>query len=116
MRNKGWLYVILTSFFELLWIYLFNVASTWWHWIFIVFFIVVDFHFLTKACQWIPTGTVYAIFAAVGTLGTALMDIFLFGETLSASKVLFIVILVIGVIGLNMAESIEEQKALRGVK
>ncbi len=116
MRNKGWLYVALTSFFELLWIYLFNVASAWWHWIFIVFFIIVDFHFLTKACQRIPTGTVYAIFAAVGTLGTALMDIFLFGETLSGSKVFFIVILVIGVIGLNMAESIEEQKALRGVK
>jgi len=76
MRNKGWLYVALTSFFELVWIYLFNVASAWWHWIFILFFIVIDFHFLTIACQRIPTGSVYAIFAAVGTLGTALMDIF----------------------------------------
>ena len=116
MWNKGWLYVALTSFFELVWIYLFNVASAWWHWIFILFFIVIDFYFLTKACQQIPTGTVYAIFAAVGTLGTALMDIFLFGEELSGSKILFIVILVLGVIGLNMAESIEEKKAVRGVK
>lgn len=114
--NKGWKYVALTSFFELVWIYLFNVASVWWHWIFIIMFIFIDFHFLTKACQHLPTGTVYAIFAAVGTLGTALMDIFLFGEQLNIGKIIFIIILVTGVIGLNMAETIEEKKALRGIK
>lgn len=114
--NKGWLYVALTSFFELVWIYLFNVASVWWHWIFIIFFIVIDFHFLTKACQRIPTGTVYAIFAAVGTLGTALMDVLLFDEQLTFGKIIFMTILVIGVIGLNLAETVEEKKAMRGVK
>lgn len=114
--NKGWIYVALTSFFELVWIYLFNVASVWWHWIFIIMFIFIDFHFLTKACQRLPTGTVYAIFAAVGTLGTALMDIFLFNEPLSSAKIIFIIILVSGVIGLNIAESMEEKKALRGIK
>lgn len=114
--NKGWLYVALTSFFELVWIYLFNVASVWWHWIFIIFFIVIDFHFLTKACQRIPTGTVYAIFAAVGTLGTALMDVLLFNEQLTFGKIIFMTILVIGVIGLNLAETVEEKKAMRGVK
>lgn len=114
--NKGWLYVALTSFFELIWIYLFNVASIWWHWIFIIMFIIIDFHFLTKACQRLPTGTVYAIFAAIGTLGTALMDVFLFNEQLTISKIMFIIILITGVIGLNMAESTEEKKALRGIK
>lgn len=114
--NKGWLYVALTSFFELVWIYLFNVASIWWHWIFIIMFIIIDFHFLTKACQRLPTGTVYAIFAAIGTLGTALMDVFLFNEQLTISKIMFISILITGVIGLNMAESTEEKKALRGIK
>jgi len=116
MNNKAWGYVALTCFFELVWIYLFNIASVWWHWIFIVAFIVIDFHFLTKACQYLPTGTVYAIFAAVGTLGTALMDIFLFHEPLNLGKVVFMMILVAGVIGLNMAETMEEKKALRGIK
>src|SRR5699024_9766004 len=99
--NKGWIYVALTSFFELVWIYLFNVASVWWHWIFIVIFIFIDFHFLTKACELLPTGTVYAIFAAAGTLGTALMDTFIFGETLTFGKIIFISILILGVIGLQ---------------
>lgn len=107
--KKAWLYVGLTSFFELVWIYGFNTANHWWHWILIVFFIFVDFHFLTKACELLPTGSVYATFAGVGTVGTALMDIVFFGQTLNVGKVLFIAILVAGVIGLNLADRKEEK-------
>lgn len=116
LMNKGWIYVGLTSFFELVWILGFNIASVWWHWIFIVGFILVDFYFLTKACQVLPTGTVYAIFAAIGTLGTSLMDVFIFNETINAGKIFFIVILIIGVAGLKMADSLEEQKIQEGMK
>lgn len=112
--ERKWIYVALTSFFELVWIYGFNVASSWWHWIFIVAFIFIDFHFLTKACEQLPTGTVYAIFAGVGTVGTALMDVYAFGGSLSIGKIIFIVILVVGVIGLNMADKIEEEKQQKG--
>lgn len=113
--EKKWLYVGLTSFFELVWLYGFNVASSWWHWIFIVTFIFIDFHFLTKACEELPTGTVYAIFAGIGTVGTALMDVYIFGGSLSTGKILFIIILVIGVIGLNLADKIEEEKNQKGI-
>lgn len=115
-KQKAWTYVGLTSFFELVWIYGFNIASEWWHWIFIVTFIFVDFHFLTKASELLPTGTVYAVFAAVGTVGVALMDVLFFGETLSMAKLFFIFIVVVGVIGLNIADSIEEKKALKGTQ
>ena len=113
--SKPWIYVALTSFFELVWILGFNVASEWWHWILIVTFIFVDFYFLTKACQSLPTGTVYAVFAGVGTVGTALMDVFIFGGSLGIGKIIFIIILVIGVIGLNMADKIDEEKATKGL-
>ncbi|MCM3757593.1 multidrug efflux SMR transporter [Sporosarcina aquimarina] len=109
--RKEWLYVAGTSFFELVWIFGFNVASVWWHWIPIVLFIFVDFHFLSKACATLPTGTVYAIFAAIGTIGTALMDVFFFGQTLSGGKIFFIVILVTGVIGLKLADGHDEKLA-----
>lgn len=107
--KKAWLYVGLTSFFELVWIYGFNTANQWWNWIFIVFFIFVDFHFLTKACELLPTGSVYATFAGVGTLGTALMDIFFFEQTFNAGKIFFIIILAAGVIGLNLADLKEKE-------
>lgn len=113
--EKKWLYVALTSFFELVWLYGFNVASSWWHWFFIVIFIFIDFHFLTKACEHLPTGTVYAIFAGIGTVGTALMDVYLFGGQLSFGKIIFILILVVGVIGLNLADKLEEEKKQKGI-
>ncbi|MFD2117180.1 DMT family transporter [Paenibacillus yanchengensis] len=106
--NKSWIYVVLTSLCELLWIYGFNVASTGWHWAIIIALIVIDFYFLAKACENLPTGTVYAIFAAAGTVGTALMDIFLFDAPISGSKIFFIIVIVIGVISLQLADNREE--------
>lgn len=114
--SKAWLYVAITSFFELVWIFGFNVASVWWHWLFIIAFIFMDFHYLTKACELLPTGTVYAVFAAIGTVGTAWMDIFFFGEPLTIEKVIFIVILVLGVIGLNVADGVEQKKVTKGLR
>lgn len=113
--GKAWLCVGLTSFFELVWIYGFNVASEWWHWLLIIIFIGLDLHYLSKACEELPTGTVYAIFAAIGTVGTTLMDIFLFNQHISVEKLLFIIILIVGVVGLKISDSIEEKKRLREV-
>lgn len=115
VKERAWFYVAATSFFELVWIFGFNVASAWWHWIFIILFIFIDFHFLTKACECLPTGTVYAIFAGIGTVGVALMDVLFFGQTLSVAKIAFIVVIVIGVMGLNIADSIDEKKATKGL-
>lgn len=108
--NKSWIFVVLTSVCELLWIYGFNVASTGWHWAIIISLIVLDFWFLAKACEGLPTGTVYAIFAAAGTVGTALMDVYIFNQTFTLAKVLFICVIVIGVMMLNVADIISERK------
>src|SRR5699024_12691198 len=108
--------VVLLLFFELVWIFGFNFASLLWLWIPIVVFIFIDFHFLTKACEQLPTETVYAIFAAAGTLGTALMDVFLFGEILTFGKIGFMMVLILGVIGLQVAEGMEEKEATEGWK
>lgn len=112
--QKEWIYVGLTSLFELFWIFGFNVANSWWHWVIIVSMIALDFHFLSKACENLPTGTVYAIFAGAGAIGTTLMDIFIFDGEFNAIKGIFMLILVSGVIGLKLADSPsaehEEQK------
>ena len=111
--NKAWIYVFLTSFFELVWIYGFNVASTWWHWLILLPIIVLDFLILTKACESLPTGTVYAVFAAAGTVGTALMDIYLFDEVFTIEKGFFIGLLVIGVIALNLTDDTNKKEVVK---
>lgn len=107
--NKSWIYVALTSIFELIWIYNFNVASTWWQWGITIIFIFLDLHFLAKACEGLPTGTVYAIFAAAGTVGTALMDIYIFNDPLTFGKIFFMGLILIGVVGLKLADDLPEK-------
>ncbi|MDK6862520.1 DMT family transporter [Nosocomiicoccus ampullae] len=111
--NKAWIYVFLTSFFELVWIYGFNVASAWWHWAILVPIIILDFLILSKACESLPTGTVYAVFAAAGTVGTALMDIYLFDEVFTIEKGFFIGLLVIGVIALNLTDDTNKKEVVK---
>lgn len=107
--SKGWTYVVLTCIFELLWIYGFNAAESWPHFILIALIIVVDFYFLEKACETIQTGTVYAIFSAVGTVCTALMDTLIFNVEFTIAKGFFIALLIAGVISLKLAENEETQ-------
>ncbi|MED4953719.1 SMR family transporter [Paenibacillus macerans] len=114
--NKGWIFVLLTSLFELLWVFGFNVADTWWHWVIIIVIILIDMQFLAKACESLPTGTVYAVFAAAGTVGTALMDIFIFDAEFSVAKGLFMGILVIGVIALKLFDNKPETGSAKGVR
>ena len=105
--SKGWTYVVLTCIFERLWIYGFNAAESWPHFILIALIIVADFYFLEKACETIQTGTVYAIFSAVGTVCTALMDTLIFNVEFTVAKGFFIALLIAGVISLKLAENEE---------
>nr|WP_191277261.1 SMR family transporter [Neobacillus kokaensis] len=108
--NKAWIYVFLTCLFEIIWVYGFNTAKTWWEWAIVVGIIFLDFHILPKACETLPTGTVYAVFSGVGTIGTVLMDVFLFGGSLNIGMILCIFLIIIGVIGLNLADNNSEEK------
>jgi len=48
-------------------------------------------------------------------MGTTLMDILLFNQVVSIGKLLFILILIVGVIGLKVADSVEEHKRAKEV-
>jgi len=114
--KKAWIFVFLTCLFELFWVYGFNVAVLWWHWVIIIGIILTDFYFLPKACETLPTGTVYAVFAGVGTVGTALMDVFLFNGSLNWEKLICIVLIVLGVIGLNLADNKDMENTVGEVR
>jgi paired small multidrug resistance pump len=43
------------------------------------------------------------------------MDVFFFEESLSTGKIFFIVVLIIGVIGLKLADEKEEKKSTKGI-
>jgi paired small multidrug resistance pump len=111
--NRAWFYVVLTCLFELIWVYGFNAAHTWWQWAIVIAVIFMDFHILPKACETLPTGTVYAVFSGAGTIGTVLMDLFLFGKSFSFGELLFVALIILGVIGLNLADNKDEKEIMK---
>lgn len=55
--------------------------------------------------QAIPVGTAYAVWGAIGAIGTVISGIFLFAEPVSFWRVFFLFTLIISVIGLQVVSS-----------
>lgn len=63
---------------------------------------LISLGLLSIALNSLPAGTAYAVWVGIGVCGVTLVGIFLFGETLSAPRLFFLILIVVGVIGLNL--------------
>lgn len=99
---KSWLKVLLASLLEVFWVIGLAHADAFWEWTGTIIAIVICNYLLIKATSTLPTGTVYAIFVGLGTAGAVLSEILFFGEPFNILKILLIVLLLVGVIGLKL--------------
>ena len=58
---------------------------------------------LSKALEKLPLGTAYAIWTGIGMVGTALLGILLFKEQLTLVQTIFLLMIIIGIVGLKLA-------------
>jgi quaternary ammonium compound-resistance protein SugE len=65
---------------------------------------VLSVAFLGVSMKAMPVGTAYAIWTGIGTVGTAILGIYLFGESRAPIRMTFIFIIVVGVVGLYLTE------------
>jgi quaternary ammonium compound-resistance protein SugE len=63
---------------------------------------IVSILLLGLALKTLPLGTAYAIWTGIGTIGTALLGIALFGESASALRLACIGLIVAGIVGLKL--------------
>lgn len=63
---------------------------------------VVSLGLLGLALKTLPVGTAYAVWTGIGTVGTALLGIILFGEPATAMRLACIGLIVSGIIGLKL--------------
>ncbi|KAA3606428.1 MAG: quaternary ammonium compound-resistance protein SugE [Calditrichaeota bacterium] len=56
---------------------------------------------LAYSVKFLPIGTAYAVWTGIGAVGTALCGIFLFGESKEVVRILCILLIVVGIIGLK---------------
>ena len=63
-----------------------------------------SFYLLGLAMRDLPAGSSYAVWVGIGAAGTALIGILFLGESRNALRLISIVLIVLGVIGLQLAE------------
>jgi quaternary ammonium compound-resistance protein SugE len=73
----------------------------------IAFFVALFFSMflLSQALKSLPVGTAYAVWTGIGAAGTAILGIVLLGESRDALKILSLLMLIGGIIGLRVASS-----------
>lgn len=103
--TKYWLLVLLAGLIEIIWAMGLKYASTLWMWGGVVVLIVLSFYILIIANDKLPVATVYAVFTGIGTAGTVIVETILFNEPISLSKIGFIALLLVGVIGLKLVSN-----------
>ncbi|MCL1696698.1 MULTISPECIES: multidrug efflux SMR transporter [unclassified Lysinibacillus] len=110
--NKQWLSVVIAAFFEVGWVIGLKHAGSVLEWMGTAIAIFVSFYLLIRAGESLPVGTVYAVFVGLGTAGTVCADSLLFGEPWKLAKILCIVVLLAGVVGLKLVTGNSEEKGV----
>ncbi len=64
---------------------------------------LASFYLLSLAMKDIPVGTAYAVWVGIGSVGTAILAVFLFGEAVTVMRVAGLVLILAGVAALKFA-------------
>lgn len=100
--NRNWIFIILAGIIEVLWAIGLKHSNSFMGWIGVGFLICLSFVLLFEATKKLPVATVYAVFTGIGTVGTVVIGMVYFNEAFSWSKILFIIILLTGILGLKI--------------
>ena len=98
----AWIYVALAAVVEVFWVVGLRHAESTLEWSGTIIAIVFSFFFIIKACEQIPSGTVYAVFTGTGAAAIVLVDYIIFHAELSIVSFLFIGLILIGVVGIKL--------------
>lgn len=100
-----WLKLLVASIFEVSWAVAMNYSDGFSKPIPSIITVVgyiASAVFLSMALKELPLGTAYAIWTGIGIVGTSVLGVLLFNETLTIPQVICITMIVIGIVGLKL--------------
>lgn len=101
----AWIYLIFAGLLEVVWstcLKLSNGFSVLKFSLLTILGMIASFALLAQATKALPLGTAYAIWTGIGALGAVVIGIVLFKEPLTWLRMTFILMLLIGIIGLKL--------------
>jgi quaternary ammonium compound-resistance protein SugE len=101
----GWAFLFIAGLFETAWAIGLKYTEGFtklYPSIFTVACMILSFYFLSQALKTLPIGTGYAVWTGIGIIGTTVLGILLFNESLDLGRIICILLIFSGVIGLKL--------------
>ena len=102
----AWVYLFIAALFEVGWATGLKYSqgfTKFWPSVLTLVAIVVSLTCLALSVRTIPIGTGYAIWTGIGAVGTAVLGILLFAEPLTVWRVISLLLIVSGIVGLKLS-------------
>lgn len=103
----NWIYLFIAAVFEVSWAIGLKYSeglSKFIPSVLTIIAMLLSFGFLSLAVKHLPIGTAYSIWTGFGTVGTVILGMILFGEQVTPLRISFIILIVIGIIGLRITQ------------
>jgi len=104
----AWFHLFIAGLFEVVWAIGLKYTDGFtrlWPSVITATAMVVSFFFLSQSLKVLPVGTAYAVWTGIGAVGTAIMGIILFDDPRNLGRVLCILLIVAGIVGLKLTSS-----------
>jgi quaternary ammonium compound-resistance protein SugE len=101
----AWLYLFVAGIFETAWAIGLKYSAGFTRLgpsIFTILTMAISLYLLALALRTLPVGTGYAVWTGIGTVGAAILGILLFNESREITRILCILLIVAGIIGLKL--------------
>jgi quaternary ammonium compound-resistance protein SugE len=102
----AWVYLVVAGFFECGWAIGLKYTEGFTKLtpsLLTVSAMAVSFWLLSTAMKTIPVGTAYAVWTGIGAIGVAIMGMLLFGESRDIMRVVCLLLIISGIVGLKLA-------------
>lgn len=102
----NWFILIIAGIFEIGWAVGLKYTEGFthlWPTVATVLSMVISLGLLGLAMKSLPVGTAYAVWVGVGAIGTAILGIVLMGESANPYRLLGLLLIFVGIIGLKLA-------------
>ena len=101
----AWLYLLLAGLLEIAWAVGLKYTEGFtrlWPSLWTGAAMILSMLLLALAVKSLPIGTAYAVWTGIGAVGTAVLGILLFGEPREVTRLLCVLLIVAGIVGLKL--------------
>ena len=103
----AWIYLFVAGLFEIVWAVALKYSEGFtrlWPAVIVVVAMAASIFLLSLALKVLPLGIAYPIWTGIGAAGTVILGILLFDESRDILKILFILMIIAGIVGLRLVK------------